>query len=289
MQVKSIIKNKGKLIGVIIGFILILGSIKLYDSYQSKKIINNYSQRISEINKNFDELDKRNDKLDKLKQTIDDYDQYKKTGSVFDEVLMQYENVIANMKKFFIDDYDNSIENNTLKDVDNIKDKNQLISTNENLINVFETIKNEENLVLTSEQVKKYEACIDSLSESYKNRLKVIEEAEKREEEERKAKEEEERKVQENISNSSVQNNDKYSSESNNNSNSSIKSSSSSTESYNNSSSNSEGSWNSGMNHAWDVDPNTGEKIHGSDTFFDSKGNVYDKDGNFLYNLNDWG
>lgn len=33
----------------------------------------------------------------------------------------------------------------------------------------------------------------------------------------------------------------------------------------------------------------TGEKIEGSEEYLDKYGNVYDEQGNFLYNLNEWG
>lgn len=43
------------------------------------------------------------------------------------------------------------------------------------------------------------------------------------------------------------------------------------------------------VEHTWDVDPETGEKIEGSDTYVTANGDVYDENGKFLYNLSEWG
>lgn len=43
------------------------------------------------------------------------------------------------------------------------------------------------------------------------------------------------------------------------------------------------------MHAGYSIDPETGEKIEGSDEYYDSEGNVYNENGEFLYNLNEWG
>lgn len=42
------------------------------------------------------------------------------------------------------------------------------------------------------------------------------------------------------------------------------------------------------MTNHYDVNPGTGQKIEGSDTYSDSKGNVYDSNGDYKYNLGEW-
>ena len=42
------------------------------------------------------------------------------------------------------------------------------------------------------------------------------------------------------------------------------------------------------IQHSWDVNPDTGEKIEGSDSYLYSNGDVYDNSGDFRYNLYEW-
>ena len=43
------------------------------------------------------------------------------------------------------------------------------------------------------------------------------------------------------------------------------------------------------ISHGWGIYPDTGEKIKNSDTYSAADGKVYDSDGDFLYDLNEWG
>lgn len=159
---------------------------------------------------------------------------------------------------------------------------------------------------------------IDSLIKSYDARLNAIIEAEKKAEEERLAREEAERLAKEEVeriakeqaeakakkaqekqhqssnsvgsnSNSnhvdSGSSNNKNSSQNSGGSRSSGSSGGDQPSKSSDKSSSSGGNWN---DHTWGIDPNTGEKIEGTDTYVDDEGNVYDKNGNFLYNLLDW-
>lgn len=58
--------------------------------------------------------------------------------------------------------------------------------------------------------------------------------------------------------------------------------------SSNNTNNQSSDSGNKYIHHSWSIDPDTGEKIEGSDSYMAADGKVYDSNGNFLYDNSEW-
>ena len=104
------------------------------------------------------------------------------------EIDEKYHSVIANMQKVFKEEYDKSLTDNTLKDIDKISDKGQLNNAKTKLNELLQTIQNEKDIICMEDEVKEYETKITNLIKSCEDRITKIEE------EEKKAAEEEARK-----------------------------------------------------------------------------------------------
>ena len=99
------------------------------------------------------------------------------------------------MKSFFSSDYDKTISENTLTDIDKLTDKSKITTAKENLESFLNTIESE-NVTLKLENLEEKTTVAQELIEKYANRIKAIEEeeAKKKAEEEARKKAEEEAK-----------------------------------------------------------------------------------------------
>jgi ribosomal protein L12E/L44/L45/RPP1/RPP2 len=155
----------------------ILG-VNAYNNYQDKKSINSSLSNISQINKKFDSETDRAKKLTILENIEKGFTNYKKSRKVFNEVSIKYTSEISKMKKCFTDEYDKTIEKNTISDVSTIDDKTVLSSNVSNLQAEGKLVADEVNYVCNSNQVNTYTTKINTLVDSYNNRIKAIEDAE---------------------------------------------------------------------------------------------------------------
>jgi len=296
---RKMFENKKIMVSILtlISIVVISIAFVMNKNYQNRQLLN----EIASYSTKFENESDRNVKLSIFNDLVSNEAKYSKN------LKENYNETLLDMKNWFKDDYNNTINKNTINDLENSSDKEAINSHKTNLENLKNTMNNEK--VLDEKDLNECINSIDSLIKSYDARLNAIIEAEKKAEEERLAKEQAERLAKEEAeriakeqaeakakkaqekqhqsSNSvgSNSNSNHVDSGSSNNRNSSQKSGGNQSSKSSGKSSSSGGNWN---DHTWSIDPNTGEKIEGSDTYVDSEGNVYDKNGNFLYNLLDW-
>lgn len=309
---KEKIKNNKKIvISVLVVFILVLGGVggyvaKIkYDQKQEKIKQENIEKKNTEIQTEYDKFEKESDrskKLEFVKVIEEEYSKYKKSENKYEECEKEYTNKIDSMKKYFIDDYDksiNDISNEIGKDINTFTDKDKLSSYVTTLTTLKETIKTDyENYsVIDKDKFDEYNETIDNNIKSYNDRLEAIKKKEKEEAAAKKAAEEAAKAQQQanaaassesyvdngstgnagesyNYDNGgsydySYDNSGNYSGENNN-----YSGSSSSNGSYAPSNSWTQG-WGSEASGSWIRDNNTG--------------NIYDGDtGNYVGNIKDW-
>ena len=306
-------KNKKILIAVII---IVLGLGLGYFFIQqnnTKKEITAKTNQINQLTQDFEKKENREEKLKILQNFISTKDELLGNQNLSTKVLPTYNDQLTKMKTYFTNEYDQTLKDNTIENVDE-STKEDLTKAKDNLNKLSETLKFDS--ILTEVEIKEnYSGKIESLVKSYEDKIKSIEEDEAKKAEEEKQRQEAEKAEQErqaaeaaaNVTNSSSNgsSNGSYSYNGNGASTGSSTSSSNGNSGSNNgsstsSSSNSENNVSSGstgssqqtsngrvdpstLNHGWEVDPNTGEKIPGSDIYYDSLGNMYDENGNFLY------
>ena len=312
---RKIFGNKKIMVSILtlISIVVISIAFVMNKNYQNRQLLN----EIASYSTKFENESDRNVKLSIFNDLVSNEAKYSKN------LKENYNETLLDMKNWFKDDYNNTINKNTINDLENSSDKEAINNHKTNLENLKNTMNNEK--VLDEKDLNECINSIDSLIKSYDARLNAIIEAEKKAEEERLAREEAERlakeeaeriakeqaeaeakaaqkkqaeakaktakKEQHQSSNSvgSNSNSNHVDSGSSNNRNSSQKSGGNQSSKSSGKSSSSGKNWNDGYyHHSWLYDLDTGEKIEGSDQYVDSEGNVYDANGNFLYDLNDW-
>ena len=189
-------KRKVVLITVIILILAIIGSIGGYAIYKQNKIKERSAEVKSDIEDNLEIFDKgdRNKKLEIFKKLSTNKNAYQKEEYHQKEVLDDFENTLEKMKSFFSSDYDKTLSENTLTDIDKLTDKSKIATAKENLESLLNTIESE-NVTLKLEKLEEKTTIAQDLIEKYTNRIKALEEeAKKKAEEEAKKKAEEEAK-----------------------------------------------------------------------------------------------
>lgn len=189
-------KRKVVLITVIILILAIIGSIGGYAIYKQNKIKERSAEVKSDIADNLEIFDKgdRNKKLEIFKELSTNKNAYQKEEYHQKEVLDDFENTLEKMKSFFSSDYDKTLSENTLTDIDKLTDKSKITTAKENLESLLNTIESE-NITLNLEKLEEKTTIAQDLIEKYTNRIKALEEeAKKKAEEEAKKKAEEEAK-----------------------------------------------------------------------------------------------
>lgn len=191
-------KTKTKLISIIVIiliFVVGIGGYFMYQKVEREKTITEELNNISKIEKTFSETEDHAEKLNILKSTIEKMTDYNKSENHFEKVSDKYASSISNMQKYFIAEYDSSLAENTLSNLDSLEDINTIMMNKDNLTALLSTIEAEQAYTIAlSDDFANYKQKITSLTESYTNRITALEEAKKKAEEEAKKKAEEEAK-----------------------------------------------------------------------------------------------
>lgn len=161
--------------------ILVTGVMVMGISGCSSNVQDDSKQKIVSIqkmDKSF-KSEKREEKLDTLKKVLKSQSKYLKEENQDNNVLDQYKKTVTKMRKYFISDYEKSIKENTLEDVESIQDKQQINEKKDNL-NALKTLVSEE-YKFTLDSKSQYDAYIKSITEIstlYDNRIVAIEQEE---------------------------------------------------------------------------------------------------------------
>ena len=193
---KKHLRDKKTIILIIISIMLLsvisIFGYRYYQQQEVQKKIDVLTLQLENKGNDFNEEDTREDKILLLKSILEEHANYEKAKDMIEEIDEKYHSIISNMQNKLKEEYDKILLENTLKDVDEIDDKNKLENAKKSLNDVLLLIKSEENIVSTKSEVEKYDKEINYLIKSYDERLNEINEAE------RKVAEEEIKKQQQN-------------------------------------------------------------------------------------------
>lgn len=161
--------------------ILVTGVMVMGISGCSSNVQDDSKQKIVSIqkmDKSF-KSEKREEKLDTLKKVLKSQSIYLKEENQDNNVLDQYKKTVTKMRKYFISDYEKSIKENTLENVESIQDKQQINEKKDNL-NTLKTLVSEE-YKFTLDSKKQYDSYMKSITEiatQYDDRIAVLEKEE---------------------------------------------------------------------------------------------------------------
>ena len=195
---------KGKVLGIVIALLVVITGVAGYFAYQKveeERVIADKIDEIKNSKNDFSKAEEHTEKLNVLKAVLDEQKIYNSSKKHSEEVSKEYEQTISDMQKVFKDEYDASIQEDTLNDIDNIDDTDTINASKAGLSKLLETIKEEKKYTLDSDKTyDEYKKNIDNLTKTYTDRIASLEEEKKKAAEEEKARqlaEEEEKKKEE--------------------------------------------------------------------------------------------
>ena len=176
---------------------------KAYNRHQEEIRLQAIEIKNGEIDQeyeNFEKEENRDKRLKVLKNEVKNAADYEKAENAYEECSAHYAKVIAQMKNYFVSDYDNTIKSISDKvgsDVEKVEDKDALSSASTDFTSFKETLKNDYENYNTIEKDKfdEYNSTVDEYVKKYNDRVAAIEKAE--EEARKKAEEEAKKKAEE--------------------------------------------------------------------------------------------
>lgn len=292
---------------------------KAYDRHQEEIRIQAIETKNGEIDQEYENFEKEQDrdkKLETLKNEVANATEYEKTQGAYEECSAHYAKMIAQMKSYFVNDYDVTIK--TISDeigdgVEKVEDKDKLKKACTEFATFQDTLKKDyENYgTIEEDKFKEYNDTVDTYVKKYSDRVSAIEKAEeeakKKAEEEAKKKAEEEAKKKAEEEAAAAQESSgsggsssyyddsydySYDDSSSYSGGSSSSGSSGSGSDYSGSNDYSNGSSSGGnngipssANYGW-IEGSDGNRI---ENYYDSStGDTWDMDGNYSDNMNDW-
>ena len=290
---------------------------KAYDRHQEEIRIQAIETKNGEIDQEYENFEKEQDrdkKLETLKNEVANATEYEKTEGAYEECSAHYAKMIAQMKSYFVNDYDVTIK--TISDeigdgVEKVEDKDKLKKACSEFATFQDTLKKdyENHGTIEEDKFKEYNDTVDTYVKKYSDRVSAIEKAEEEakkkaeEEAKKKAEEEAKKKAEEEAAQESSGSGGSssyyddsydysYDDSSSYSGGSSSSGSSGSGSDYSGSNDYSNGSSSGGnngipssANYGW-IEGSDGNRI---ENYYDpSTGDTWDMDGNYSGNMNDW-
>lgn len=187
---------------VCVAIIAVVGTIFGVNAYNNYTIQQQTEQQVKSIDDTYSKFTKETDRAKKL-VILSDFIKNKPSTSdeikveVLNSVEPKYNETLAKMQKFFTDDYDKTIKDNTIdsKTLEKTNDKKKLQSCIDNLEALKKTIDSEKSNVFYKKDIGNYDKKPDELISSYNDRITAIEKAEAKAKKESEAKKKAEEKA----------------------------------------------------------------------------------------------
>lgn len=160
-------KKKIRLIVIIsvIAVVIAVGAffgVSAYNNYITQQHI---EERIKEIDEVYDNFESETDRDAKMKILVDFIKDRPSTSDevsveILEAIEPEYNKTLQKMQQYFIDEYNTTLTENTLENLEKVDDKEQIKTAVSNLIFLSKTIENEKNTVFISKS-SEYTALTD--------------------------------------------------------------------------------------------------------------------------------
>lgn len=169
MKVK---KNLKVIISILIFLLVVI--FYSYKSYHKSIQINKEVPKIQNVVETFKKETDRDSKLNMLKLISNELEEAKNNKDTNEEIIKIYDTAIAEMKEYYIDEYNTRFENNKLEDITNETDKYKIEKRKKGLENLVEIINKEKMIVSADEVINRKLEEINQVIESYIKRLSIL-------------------------------------------------------------------------------------------------------------------
>ena len=148
-------KNNKTIISIISVIIAAVICFIGYNSYQRKQAEVVSSEKLSalhELTKKFNDKNDRNERLNILKETLDEQSQYNLNSNREPKVQDEFKNSINTMRTYFHNDYDNTLKQYTISDINSTSDNNKINDSKLKLDELTKTIEKEKDYTFETEK-----------------------------------------------------------------------------------------------------------------------------------------
>ena len=139
-------KNIISIISIIVVLVICFFGYNFYQKKQAEIISAEKLTALHELTKKFNDENDRNKKFNLLKDTLDEQSKYNLDSYKVSKVQDEFKNSINNMRTYFHNDYDNTIKENNITDINNTSDESRITDKKSKLDNLIKTIGKEQDI-----------------------------------------------------------------------------------------------------------------------------------------------
>ena len=176
------------IVSIIIALVICFFGYNLYQKKQAEVISAEKLTALHELTKQFNDENNRNNKFNLLKDTLDEQSKYNLNSYKDSKVKDEFKNSINIMREYFHKDYDNTIKENNISDLNNTSDESKFSDKKAKLDNLTKVIEKEKDVTFeTEQQAQEKKSEVEKLIKKYEERITELDKKEKATEEKRKS------------------------------------------------------------------------------------------------------
>ena len=149
-------KNNNKtiisIVSIIVALIICFFGYNLYQKKQAEVVSAEKLTALHELTKQFNDENDRNNKFNLLKDTLDEQSKYNLNSYKDPKVKDEFKNSINIMRDYFHRDYDNTIKENNISDLNNTSDESKFSDKKAKLDDLTEVIEKEKDITFETEE-----------------------------------------------------------------------------------------------------------------------------------------
>lgn len=177
-------KNNNKtiisIVSIIIALVICFFGYNLYQKKQAEVVSAEKLTTLHELTKKFNDENDRNNKFNLLKDTLDEQSKYNLNSYKDSKVKDEFKNSINIMRDYFHKDYDNTIKENNISDLNNTSDESKFSDKKAKLDNLIKVIEKEKDVTFeTEQQAQEKKSEVEKLIKKYEERITELDKKEK--------------------------------------------------------------------------------------------------------------
>ena len=173
-------KNNNKtiisIVSIIVALVICFFGYNLYQKKQAEVVSAEKLTALHELTKQFNDENDRNNKFNLLKDTLDEQSKYNLNSYKDPKVKDEFKNSINIMRDYFHRDYDNTIKENNISDLNNTSDESKFSDKKAKLDNLIKVIEKEKDITFEAQEKK---SEVEKLIKQYEERITVFGKKEK--------------------------------------------------------------------------------------------------------------
>ena len=172
-------KNNNKtiisIVSIIVALVICFFGYNLYQKKQAEVVSAEKLTALHELTKQFNDENDRNNKFNLLKDTLDEQSKYNLNSYKDPKVKDEFKNSINIMRDYFHRDYDNTIKENNISDLNNTSDESKFSDKKAKLDNLIKVIEKEKDITFeTDQKAQEKKSEIEKLVKKYEERINEL-------------------------------------------------------------------------------------------------------------------